>query len=334
MQADRRNEVSSNIPIPAISVRHLKKTYPGNVQALEDLTFSAGQGSIFALLGPNGAGKSTTVRILTTLSRPDHGEVEVCGIDVLRHPQRIRHMIGCVVQRSAVDVNCTARENLTLQGQLYGLRGRDLKSRIDSLLDRMGLSQSAGRLTRTYSGGMQRKLDIALALIHRPTVLFLDEPTTGLDPQARAELWEEIAGLSQDGVTILLTTHYLEEADRLADRMAIVDRGRIVVEGAPDQLKTELRGDSIEIKLVTAASPARIERAFREFHSIQELRYPDTSVHARVENGASAAPAMLLALESDGIRVASVKVARPSLDDVYLRYTGRTFQEAEKEIRQ
>ena len=215
----------------AIEAKNLVKTYR-EVRALDGLTFSVESGAIFGLLGPNGAGKSTTVKILTTLARPTSGSATVAGIDVLKDPDGVRRVIGCVAQKSGVDVEATGRENLSLQGYLYGLRGKELKQRVGELLERFRLADAADKVARTYSGGMQRKLEVAMGLVHRPQVLFLDEPTTGLDPEARAGLWEEITRLvSDDRITILLTTHYLEEADRLARRLAIVDRGRIVAEG-------------------------------------------------------------------------------------------------------
>jgi ABC-2 type transport system ATP-binding protein len=232
----------------AIQARDLTKTYGKDVRALDGLGFSVGAGTVFGLLGPNGAGKSTTVKVLTTLSLPDSGSARVAGVDVLAEPDRVRRSIGLVGQRSGVDLEATGRENLTLQGQVYGLRGAELRSRVGELLERFGLAEAADRVARGYSGGMQRRLDIAMGLIHRPQVLFLDEPTTGLDPEVRAGMWAEIAHLSAgEGLTILLTTHYLEEADRLAGRLAIVDRGRLVAEGSPDELKGELRGDAIHV---------------------------------------------------------------------------------------
>lgn len=322
----------------AIETRELIKTYPGGVRALDGLTFSVERGTVFGLLGPNGAGKSTAIKILTTLSRPDSGEARVAGFDVLREPTQVRRAIGCVAQRSGVDMESTGRENLTLQGQLHGMRGALLVRRAAELLERFRLTKSAGLVARTYSGGMQRKLDVAMGLIHRPQVLFLDEPTTGLDPEARADLWEEITRLSREGLTILLTTHYLDEADRLAERLAIVDRGRIVVEGTPEQLKAELRGDSIEIDLAatdSGASPAEatVRLALEKVSSVRDVSLDGVALHARADHGATAVPAMLAALEAQGTRVASVKVSRPSLDDVYLRYTGRTFEQAEGETR-
>jgi ABC-2 type transport system ATP-binding protein len=322
----------------AIETRNLVKTYPGGVRALDGLTFSVERGTVFGLLGPNGAGKSTTIKILTTLSRADSGEARVAGFDLLSQPQQVRRSIGCVAQRSGVDMESTGRENLTLQGQLHGMGGAELKRRAAELLDRFRLTKSADLVARTYSGGMQRKLDVAMGLIHRPQVLFLDEPTTGLDPEARADLWEEIGRLSREGLTILLTTHYLDEADRLAERLAIVDQGRVVVEGTPEDLKAELRGDSIEIDLAadeSGANPteAMVRLAIEKVSGVRDINLDGVSLHARADRGATAVPALLAALEAHGARVASVKVSRPSLDDVYLRYTGRTFEQAEGETR-
>ncbi|MBV9760931.1 MAG: ATP-binding cassette domain-containing protein [Acidobacteriaceae bacterium] len=317
----------------ALALHNIVKTYK-TVRALDGLSLSVERGTIFALLGPNGAGKSTTIKILTTLARPDSGEVRVAGLDALKEPQRVRRVIGCVAQRSGVDVDSTGLENLTLQGRLHGMGGAELKSRVSSLLERFGLAAAAARIARTYSGGMQRKLDIAMGLIHRPEILFLDEPTTGLDPEARSDLWDEIARLSTKGLTILLTTHYLEEADRLARQVAIVDRGRVVTEGTPESLKAELRGDSVQIDLASAATLAAIDRCFEAVPGVHDLQVTGSTLHARTDHGATAVPPMLLALEAAGIRTSSVRIARPSLDDVYLRYTGRTIQEAEREGRQ
>jgi ABC-2 type transport system ATP-binding protein len=315
----------------AIEVRGLVKTYPKGVCALDGVSFAVAAGSVFGLLGPNGAGKSTTVKILTTLSRPDQGEALVAGIDVLRRPDRVRRVIGCVAQVSGVDVQATGRENMLLQGRLYGMGGQELERRVDTLLERFGLADAARRVARTYSGGMQRKLDVALGLVHRPEVLFLDEPTSGLDPEARADMWSEIERLAgEEGLTILLTTHYLEEADRLARRLAIVDQGKVVAQGSPDQLKSELHGDAVHIELGEDAADGRISAALAalaEVHDVVVER--GRLVHARAANGARAVPVMLQALEAQGLPVVSVTVARPSLDDVYLKHTGRRFEEAD-----
>jgi len=310
----------------AIEAEGLVKTYPGDVQALDGLGLAVPAGTIFGLLGPNGAGKSTTVRILTTLSRPDAGRARVAGHDVLADPAAVRRAIGVVGQRSGVDREATGAENLRLQGQIHGLRGRELAARVSALLDQFGLADAAGRLVRTYSGGMQRRLDIAMALVHRPQVLFLDEPTTGLDPEVRAEMWREIERLARDeGLTILLTTHYLEEADRLAADLAIVDCGRVVAGGPPERLKAELRGDSIHVELAFAANGA-VHAALEPLDGIRELVIDGTSLHARADEGARAVPVVLGALEARGLDVASVTVSRPSLDDVYLRHAGRSFE--------
>jgi len=315
----------------AIEARDLVKVYPNGARALDGLTFSVRAGTIFGLLGPNGAGKSTTVKILTTLSRADSGVARVAGLDVLEVPHAVRQAIGCVAQKSGVDIDATGRENLPLQGQVYGLRGKVLRDRVDALLARFGLAGASSRVARTYSGGMQRKLDIAMGLIHRPRVLFMDEPTTGLDPEARADLWEEIARLSrQDAITVLLTTHYLEEADRLADRLAIVDRGRIVAEGEPETLKGELFGDAVQVEFDGTAPESLVRTALASLTGLREILVDPHHVRARVDHGATAVPSMLAALEAGGVKVASVRVARPSLDDVYLRYAGRSFSEADQ----
>jgi ABC-2 type transport system ATP-binding protein len=316
--------------ILAIEAAGLEKTYPGDVRALDGLDLSVPAGTIFALLGPNGAGKSTTVRILTTLSRADRGVARVAGHDVVSEAAAVRRVIGCVGQRSGGDREATGRENIRLQGQLHGLRGRDLAARVDELLAQVGLEDAADRLVRTYSGGMQRRLDIAMALVHRPQVLFLDEPTTGLDPEVRSDMWREISRLTQEhGLTILLTTHYLDEADRLASELAIVDHGRLVAGGAPERLKAGLRGDAINVELAFAANGA-VQAALDPVPGIRELVVEGTSLRARADEGARAVPLVLGALEAGGIDVASVTVARPSLDDVYLRHTGRSFEEAER----
>jgi ABC-2 type transport system ATP-binding protein len=315
-----------------IEAHDLVKTYPGGVRALDGLGFAVEAGTVFGLLGPNGAGKTTTVKILTTLSRPDAGRARVADLDVLRQPDQVRRLIGVVAQRSGVDREATGRENLTLQGLVHGLRGRDLRRRVAELLERFGLAEAADRVVGGYSGGMQRRLDIALGLVHRPRVLFLDEPTTGLDPEVRAGLWEEIARLATgEGLTILLTTHYLEEADRLASRLAIVDRGRIVVEGTPDGLKRELRGDAVQVELAAPEPDDRVRGALDRLATVREVTVEGRSLRARSDSGATAVPSLLAALESAGVKVASVTVARPSLDDVYLRHTGRAFGQADEE---
>jgi ABC-2 type transport system ATP-binding protein len=316
----------------AIEVHQLVKSY-GDVQALRGISFTVERGTVFGLLGPNGAGKSTAVKILTTLAKPDGGRASVCGIDVVAEPDGVRRRVGVVAQASGVDIQATGRENLRLQGQIYGLRGRPLSQRVGEMLERFGLGDAADRIARTYSGGMQRRLDIAMALVHDPEVLFLDEPTTGLDPEVRADMWGEISRLAREQQkTVLLTTHYLEEADQLAARLAIVDRGRIVAEGAPDELKRELRGDAIQVELAHERN-GFVQAVEEELYprGIRELVAEGRTLRARADDGGRAVPALLAALEARSVDVASVRVSRPSLDDVYLRYTGRAFAAAEAE---
>ena len=319
----------------AIEARQLVKTYAvrgskDGIRALDGLDISVPRGMIYGLLGPNGAGKSTTVKILTSLARPDSGQARVEGVDVLARPGQVRHMIGVVAQRSGTDPTATGRENLILQGRLYGLRGAAVRARADELLAHFGLTEAAGRLVRTYSGGMQRRLDVALGLMHRPEVLFLDEPTTGLDPESRAAMWQEIARLAGgEGMTVLLTTHYLEEADRLASRLAIVDRGRVVATGTPDELKGELRGDAVHVELPADADPARVRQVLDALPAVRDVVIAGRGVSARSDDGAVAVPIVLAGLQRAGVNAASVAVARPSLDDVYLRHTGRRYSESE-----
>jgi ABC-2 type transport system ATP-binding protein len=319
----------------AIEARELAKRY-GEVVALDSLSFAAPPSSVFALLGPNGAGKTTAVKILTTLSTADSGSARVAGHDVVRDAARVRRAIGVVSQRTAVDLEATGAENVRLHGHLRGISGAELTTRTRELLERFGLSDAAHRIVKTYSGGMQRRLDVATALVHRPEVLFLDEPTTGLDPEARSDLWAEIARLArQEGTAVLLTTHYLEEADRLADTVAIVDRGRIVAGGSPDELKRDLRGDSIQIELEAAGDPGRARSALDPLNgALRDVAVEGRTVRARVESGPSTLPAVLAALAAAGVGVESATLARPSLDDVYLRHTGRAYHaDAEREIR-
>jgi ABC-2 type transport system ATP-binding protein len=310
----------------AIVVDGLEKRY-GNVVALDGVSFEVKEGEVFGLLGPNGAGKSTTVRVLVTLTKPDSGNASVQGHSVLSDPAAVRQAIGYVPQDSGVDRYGTGRENLMLQGRVQGLGRRDLRARVDELLELVGIADAADRVVQGYSGGMKRRLDIALGLIHRPRVLFLDEPTTGLDPEARVAMWSEVTRLAErEALTILLTTHYLEEADTLADRLAIVSQGKVVVEGTPSALKAALSGDAVHVEL----SDGRVEDARAVLAQIDapvETVLEDGKVLvSRVHDGGRALPGILSALGAAGIGVSSVAVHRPSLDDVYLHYTGRAFE--------
>jgi ABC-2 type transport system ATP-binding protein len=320
-------------PPPALVADDLVKSYSGGrkaprVRALDGLSVEVAAGTVFALLGPNGAGKSTTVKILTTLSRPDAGAARVAGHDVLADPDAVRHAIGLVSQKPSSDPMATGRENIELAARVQGLSRADARARARELLDRFALADAADRLVKTWSGGMSRKLDVAIGLVHRPEVLFLDEPTTGLDPQARTEMWAEIGRLSAgEQVTVLLTTHYLDEADHLADRLAIVDHGRVVVEGTPDELKARLRGDAVDVGLASADHAAPATAVLARL-GLRDVVAEGTRLRARADDGARAVPAVLAALDEAGTPATSVTVARPSLDDVYLQHVGHTMEVA------
>ncbi|HXY17711.1 MAG TPA: ATP-binding cassette domain-containing protein [Gaiellaceae bacterium] len=310
----------------AVAVEALEKTYPKGVRALDGMTFAIPEGQVFGLLGPNGAGKSTTVRILVTLTRPDAGSATVMGHDVRREPAAVRRTIGYVPQASGVDREATGRENLQLQGRLQGMRSIEVERRADELLELFSLAEKQSALVRTFSGGQKRRLDVAMGLMHRPQVLFLDEPTTGLDPEARTAMWDELARLAAaEKLTILLTTHYLEEADRLAERVAIVSRGKVVAAGEPDALKRELRGELVTVDLGSSAD-GRASAVVDALDGVNDVLTEGQRLFARVDRGAEAVPTILGALDAADVEVAAVTVSRPSLDDVYLHYTGREFR--------
>lgn len=312
----------------AIVVKGLSKTYRNGVQALAGLTFRVRRGEIFGLLGPNGAGKSTTVRILATLTVPDSGSAMVAGRDVVADPLGVRSRIGYVAQSSGVDKHGTGRENLLLQARLERVPAARVRENVDRMLEWVGLTDAADRLVRTYSGGMRRRMDLAMGLVHEPSVLFLDEPTTGLDPETRAALWRDLERLRRErNLAVLLTTHYLEEADHLCDRLAIVDRGTLVAEGTPADLKSRISGDSVRLELDSAADVAA--ELLRTSAGTPEVIVDGDAVLVRVEHGAAALPALVTLLERAGIGVRAAAVSRPSLDDVYLHYTGHRFASAE-----
>jgi ABC-2 type transport system ATP-binding protein len=312
---------------PAILAEHLHKRY-GTVQAVRDLSFEVADGEVFALLGPNGAGKSTTVRMLVTLTRPSGGRALVAGHDVVRAGRRVRAGIGYVAQATGVDGYLSGRENLRLQARAHGLRGRAAATRVDGLLELMGLGAAADRLVVTYSGGMRRRIELAMGLVHGPRVLFLDEPTTGLDPEVRAALWDELQRLVHtDGLTILVTTHSMEEAERLAGRLAVVAGGRVVVEGTPDGLRRGLGGDAVTLRV----DPHRVQAARTVVAAHGEARdvtMDGDAVRAHVRHGAGSLPVLLAALEEQGIAVAEASISRPTLDDVYLHHTGHALRAA------
>jgi ABC-2 type transport system ATP-binding protein len=321
----------------ALQAVGLCKSYPEgkdrSVRALDGLTFQVARGDVFGLLGPNGAGKSTAVRILTTLSRADSGTATVTGIDVTADPVGVRRRIGLVSQKASSDPMATGRENLVLAGLLQGLPRVDARSRAVQLLDRFGLSDAADRLVRTWSGGMSRKLDVAIGLVHRPDVLFLDEPTTGLDPEARAQMWAEIQRLAgDDDMTVLLTTHYLEEADHLTHGLAIIDEGRVRVEGTPEELKSALRGDTIQVELTSAPDAERAGTAVVGVDGLRDVVVAGATLRARADAGARSLPLLLAALDAAGLVASSATVARPSLDDVYLQHVGHSLAQREAAV--
>ena len=315
----------------AIRAADLRKHYPPNVQALDGISVEVEAGTIFGVLGPNGAGKSTLTRVLCTLTQPDTGTATVAGLDALKHPVQVRRVIGVVGQKHGSDPNATGRENLVLQGEFFGITGSELRQRVRIALERFELVDAADRQVRTYSGGMARRLDIAMGLLNRPKVLFLDEPTTGLDPEARALMWRYIEQLaSEEQMTIWITTHYMDEADNLSAQLAIVDRGRIVTQGSPDEFKRQLSGDAVQIEL-EEPDDERARAALSAIRGLREVEVDGWTLRARADDGGAVLPAVLGALDERGVKVASVKVARPSLDDVYLRFAGRAFAQADSD---
>lgn len=312
--------------MPAISASELTKTY-GRLTALDGVSFDVTPGTVFALLGPNGAGKSTTVRILSTLTRPDGGTAVVAGFDVARRPAAVRAAIGYVSQRPGFDPMATGRENLVLTARLRGIPRRRAAQRATELLAAFDLTQHADRLTKTWSGGMQRKLDVAMGLVHEPRVLFLDEPTTGLDPEARTQLWATVTGLVRGhGLTVVLTTHYLEEADQLADHLLIVDHGRAVAAGVPAVLKAELGGDTVQVDLQSTDDGTAAARLLAALPDVVRVRRDGSRLRAQAPAAATVLPRALDAFREAGIPLLGASVTRVSLDDVYLRYAGRAYQ--------
>jgi ABC-2 type transport system ATP-binding protein len=304
---------------PAITADSLVKTYQlrghrNGVRALDGLSITVARGTVFGLLGPNGAGKSTTIKILTTLARPDSGTAAVAGLDVLKRPEQVRRVIGVVAQKSGSDPMATGRENLILQGHLFGMRGEAVKARADELLERFDLAGAAGRLVKTYSGGMQRRLDVALGLVHRPQVLFLDEPTAGLDPEARSAMWREIARLSGgEGMTVLLTTHYMEEAQYLADRVAVIAAGLIVAQGPPASLGArDTARARIRYRLPVGAVPPEGLAGPLGPDGFTELAADDVTLTLHKLTGWAI---------DQGVSLDGLEVTRPSLEDVYLALT-------------
>jgi ABC-2 type transport system ATP-binding protein len=312
-----------------IETKGLRRTFrsrAGDVEAVAGVDLRVEDGEIFGFLGPNGAGKTTTLRMLSTLLPPSGGEATVAGCDLLRDPGLVRERIGYVGQRGGADPTVSGRSELVFQGRLYGMSAAEARRRATALLRLLELEQAADRATASYSGGQRRRLDIGLGLIHQPRLLFLDEPTTGLDPQGRARIWDEVRRLRQDGVTVFLTTHYLEEADALCDRVAIIDHGSIVAQDTPEQLKRQIAGDVVTIGVGGEKAAALRLLAGQPF--VREAgAEQEGTVRLYVDRGETAMPAILRLLDGAGIHLETITLTRPSLDDVFLRKTGRSLRE-------
>ena len=312
---------------PAIETSGLCKRY-GNVRALDGVDLRAEKGTVLGLLGPNGAGKTTAVRILTTLLKPDGGSARVDGLDVVKDAGELRERIGLAGQYAAVDESLTGRENLELFGRLYGMKKRDARKRANDLLERFELADAGHRLVNTYSGGMRRRLDLAGALVARPPVLFLDEPTTGLDPRSRLGLWQTIEDRVSQGATVLLTTQYLEEADRLADQIAVIDHGKVIAEGTAAELKDRVGGDRLEVRLEDETQADAASQALAAVvDEAPELR--DGLLLAAVSRRDGTVTNALRRLDEAGIEVSDLTLRRPSLDDVFLSLTGHEAEHEE-----
>ena len=298
------------------------------VEAVRGVDLAVEAGQIFGFLGPNGAGKTTTLRMLTTLLHPSGGNATIAGFDLIQSPKKVRDKIGYVSQTGGADPASTARENLVLQARLYGSNKAAALVRAAELLKSLELESFADRRTSTYSGGQRRRLDLAMGMVHHPPVLFLDEPTSGLDPQSRARLWEEVRKLQQSGTTVFLTTHYLEEADALCDRLAIMDEGRIVAEGTPTELKRQVAGDVVTLGLEAHdGALQRGEDLLRSQMFVREVSLDKNDLRLYVERGEEALPQILRLLDGAGLVIQTIALSRPTLDDVFLRQTGRSLRE-------
>jgi ABC-2 type transport system ATP-binding protein len=313
----------------AIEVERLVKLY-NDVHALEGLDLEVPEGRVLGLLGPNGAGKTTCVRILSTLLKPDSGRAAIRGIDVARHPQEVRRIIGLSGQYAAVDEYLTGFENLEMIGRLYHLGRKEARARAGELLERFDLSDAAHRTTKTYSGGMRRRLDLAGALVARPPVIFLDEPTTGLDPRSRLGLWDIIGDRVRQGVTLLLTTQYMEEADQLADDIVVLDRGQVIARGTPDELKRQIGGERLEVTVVDRADLPTVVSIVKAVGTAEPSADPETRrVTVPVTGGVRALTEAVRQLDAADIQPADIGVRRPTLDDVFLQLTGHAATEEE-----
>jgi ABC-2 type transport system ATP-binding protein len=316
-----------------IATYQLTKVFPGDVRAVDGIDFEVNAGEIFAFLGPNGAGKTTTIKMLNTLIRPTSGTATVAGFDIVKNSAEVRQHLGYVAQDVGVDEHATGRENLTLYGHFYRLDSKTIKQRVKEIFELVDLTGSEDRMVSTYSGGMRKRLDLAMGLIHEPEVIFMDEPTTGLDPQTRVHIWDYIRNLTKHvGVTTFLTTHYMEEADRLADHIAIIDRGKIIAMGTSDELKRSIGGDVVTLSPCVDKDDEcqefirRTEAVLSGKPFVTGTKATDGELAVYVNDGGSAIPSIMQLLSSQGIEVKRISMARPSLDDVFLKYTGRTIR--------
>ena len=315
----------------AIDVRGLQREYKSGLKAVRGIDFSVAPGEVYGFLGPNGAGKTTTVRMLVTLLRPTGGSATVAGFDVASEPARVRERIGVALQEAALDLLMTGRELMELQATLHGMPAREVRSRAEELIGRVGLSEAARRRVATYSGGMRRRLDLAMALIHEPEVLFLDEPTTGLDPTSRATLWDEVRRLKADGTTVFLTTQYLEEADQLADRVGIIADGLIVAEGTPAALKAEIGLPHLDISFAECSDLVQARELLLGFGELRPA--PEgVDVSVAVAAGAAEIAPVVRVLDEAGFTVAALQLVAPSLDDVFAEKTGRRLEGAAEPV--
>ena len=314
-----------------ISVKNLVQVYSDGTRAVDDISFSVKEGDFFGFLGPNGAGKSTTIKILTTLLRKTSGNVEVAGFNLDSNPAEIRKLIGVQSQETTVDGDLTGRENIELQGHFYHMKTTEIKRRVDELLKLVGLESAADRRARNYSGGMKKRLDLATAIIHKPKLLFLDEPTTGLDPQSRSSIWEYLQKLNKDdGITIFLTTQYLEEADKLCRRLAIIDFGKIVASGTPAELKAEVGADSMRVALENCdRDRPRAKEIIGSMMGVSKVLDSDDCINVYAKNAGLLIADIVRALDSCDIRLTSVSFSTPSLDDVFIKHTGRHIRAEE-----
>jgi ABC-2 type transport system ATP-binding protein len=312
----------------AIEAHDLRKVFPPDVEAVAGIDLAVREGEIVGFLGPNGAGKTTTTRILTTLLRPTSGSARVAGHDVLSDPHEVRRTVGVALQEAGLDALATGRELLILQARLHGFHGTEPARRAAELLELVGLTDAADRLTKTYSGGMKRRLDLASALIHGPRILFLDEPTAGLDPASRQAIWDEVRRLNrEEGITVFLTTQYLEEADRLANQLAIIDHGRIVARGTPEELKGSIGSDVVTVE-VPSDERDRARAALSDLAGLKEMQIEDNAITLFVSDGSGAAAQVIRLLLESSVPVGSVKLSSPTLDEVFLRATGSRLEGA------